>query len=116
MLNILVIDDDEQILKLLNMILQEKYNVRTVSNIKDIFNILKEKEYKIILSDVNLKNISGIKLCYQIREQYPNMKIIGMSGFPLDEIECFDKFIQKPFKMKILFNTINGVIKNERYK
>ena len=46
---------------------------------KDCFNALMEQNPDIILTDINLSDMNGIKFCSTVKEKYPKIKIIIQS-------------------------------------
>lgn len=54
---------------------------------------------EVILMDINLPDINGIDLCKQIKEAYPQIKIIGISSFR-----------EKSYVKKIIENGASGYI------
>lgn len=79
---ILLIDDEINIRILLEKILKlEGFEVNSVENAADGLNKLKNKHYPLVIADVKLPDINGIKLTKQIKEAYPETEIIVISAF-----------------------------------
>lgn len=47
---------------------------------KDCLDILKKKNYDIILLDINLPDIGGEELCRTIRSSHPGVRILALTG------------------------------------
>lgn len=113
--NILIIEDDKMIIDLMQRIfIKNGFNVDTVSNISDCYNMLNKNKYKFVITDIIFHGkTTGIDLCNFIKLKFPKTIVIGMSGFPLDYFDIddtvFDQFFQKP----ISFYTITNYIKRE---
>lgn len=79
---ILLIDDEINIRILLEKILKlEGFEVSSVENATDGLNKLKNKYYPLVISDVKLPDINGIKLTKKIKEEYPETEVIVISAF-----------------------------------
>lgn len=80
--NILIIDDEIKLLKLLGMILsQENFNVKEASTARSAMTMLEQHEFDIVLSDVRLPDAFGIDLVKSIKTKYPHLEIILMTAF-----------------------------------
>ncbi|SHH35125.1 DNA-binding response regulator, OmpR family, contains REC and winged-helix (wHTH) domain [Clostridium collagenovorans DSM 3089] len=102
--NILVIDDEEDICKLIkNALSNQKYIIETRNNAIDI-SVDELKKFDLILMDVMMPKIDGFTLCKRIREEI-DCPIIFITAKILEEdiIEGFsiggDDYIKKPFSI-----------------
>ena len=74
-------------------------------------------EYSLILSDIRMPAMSGFEFVRRIRSVRPEAKIILMTAFAIDLSEFVkvfpstkvDGFIQKPFSMRALDDTIQSM-------
>ncbi len=67
-MKILVVDDDDIALAVAKKILQnDNYEVILAENGQDALDILRQGEIKIVVSDWNMPNVTGIDLCRQVR-------------------------------------------------
>lgn len=90
--NLLVIDDDTDICKLLRLYLNKAgYNVHICHNGKEALSLLSSTKVDLILLDIMLPDIEGIALCERIRKEF---------FCPLIFISCIDEdsSILKAFK------------------
>lgn len=100
--NILVVDDDEIILKIIVKFLNFIHvSTETVVNKKECLEKLKEKKYDLYFIDLTLPDINGVELAKLIKEKSPDSKVIIMSGYLESEIDIeykkyYDDFIYKP--------------------
>jgi CheY-like chemotaxis protein len=79
--SILVADDDSDIRNLLRSVLEnEGYEVHTASNGKEAVALLGEKQVGVVLTDLAMPERDGIEMMVEIRKEYPDLKIIAMSG------------------------------------
>ncbi|WP_080778301.1 sigma-54-dependent transcriptional regulator [Chryseobacterium phocaeense] len=80
--NILIIDDEIKLLKLLGMILsQENFNVKEASTARSAMTMLEQYEFDVVLSDVRLPDAYGVELVRSMKTKYPHLEIILMTAF-----------------------------------
>jgi len=78
---ILVVDDEEQIRKLLRKILEnEGYIVSDASSAEEGIKRFSEQSADLIITDLVMPGKSGIDMALDIKEEYPPINIILMSG------------------------------------
>lgn len=100
---ILVIDDDESIRKVLKTILEDEgYVVDTAENGKEAIRKSNENFYNLALIDIKLPDMEGTKLLTAMKETFPPMVKIILTGFPTmqNAIEAVNKgadgYVTKP--------------------
>lgn len=80
--NILIIDDEIKLLKLLGMILsQENFNVKEASTARSAMLMLEQYDFDVVLSDVRLPDAFGVELVRSIKTKYPHLEIVLMTAF-----------------------------------
>ena len=80
-LQIMVVDDDESIRDTLGLVLQMSgYETVTASNGFDALLQLKRSLPAIVLSDLNMPQMSGFELLSVVRRRFPQISVIAMSG------------------------------------
>lgn len=78
----LIIDDDQSTLDLMKFQLEaEDFFVITSDNGSKALDFIKELEFDIILTDLNLPDINGIEMVKKTKEISPNTEIIMITGF-----------------------------------
>ncbi|MDG2368516.1 MAG: response regulator transcription factor [Flavobacteriaceae bacterium] len=120
MIKILLVDDDPDIIEILRYNLSlAGYQVKTAFNGKEAVKKAKLFLPEIILLDIMMPEMDGIKACTQIKS-LPSLKktmIIFLSARSEDftQIAAFDAggddYISKPVKPKILLRKIRSVVK-----
>jgi len=120
MANILVIDDDVQILWVLRKILEkEGHKVISASDGEMGMHHFKNASYDLVITDMIMPNKSGINLINDIFQEYPDAKIIAISGGGAIEAERYlqiakslgvARTITKPFTMQSLVEAVNDVL------
>lgn len=121
---ILVIDDDENIRKVLVAILaDEGYTVDSVGTGKEALKKTKEQFYNVALIDVRLPDIEGIELLRKFRPTSPKIRKIIITGYPTlqNAVQAVnggaDAYIMKPFDVdKVLKVIQEQLMKQENEK
>ncbi|MFW5700906.1 MAG: response regulator, partial [Cyclobacteriaceae bacterium] len=116
---ILVADDDEYNILLFHTIL-EKWNVAVdlAGNGREAFDMLQKKHYDIVLTDINMPEMSGIELIKKTRQElsgYHDVPFLCITAnvFQDERHELFDNFVLKPFSEQDLFYKIARALKLE---
>ncbi len=118
MKNILLIEDNEYILKgLVYSLEQERFKVTTAMTIKDSKNLLESNNiYNLIILDISLPDGSGFDLCKYIKSNY-NIPIIFLTAKDeeQDVVQGFDlgadDYIIKPFRTRELISRANNILR-----
>ena len=118
---ILIIDDDENVRKILEMTLKANgYTVDTARDGKEAIEKSNRNFYNLALVDIRLPDMEGTALLTAMRETTPKMVKIVVTGYPsLDNtIEAVNKnadgYIVKPFKTEQLLSMIEEHLKKQR--
>ena len=79
---ILLVDDDERNLRILELILEDDFELDMASTGEAALEKLDRVKPDIILLDIMMPGISGIDVCKQVKssEKHKNIKIILLSG------------------------------------
>ncbi len=116
--NILVVEDEESILTLISRVLQKSsYNVVTAENGNKALEEVEKNPLKfdLLITDVVMPGMNGHDLNDRLREIYPEIKTIFMSGYTANIIAdsgILDEginFLQKPFSVNQLIDKVNEV-------
>lgn len=105
MYNILVVDDDKEIVESIDIFLRnEGYNVYKAYNGVEALDVLVSKDVHLILMDIMMPKLDGIKATIKIREE-KNIPIILVSAKSEDTDKIMglnigaDDYITKPFNL-----------------
>ncbi len=80
--NILVIDDEESLRKLLSRIISlEGYKVSEAGSVKEGLRFLDQHETALVISDVKLPDGNGVDLTQTIKSKFPETEIIVLTAF-----------------------------------
>ncbi len=103
----LIVDDEADIRSILSKFLEDKgFQTREACNGQECLEILKEdSDYQIIFMDLMMPRVNGEMALQVIREDYPEPKVLVMSGFggrisgkPPQELGAH-RYIPKPFDL-----------------
>ena len=110
---VLIIDDDEQILRLLKRIIEAKgLKCITCQSAKEALAILPASAIKVALIDIFMPEMSGLELMKHFQKVIPSLHVIMITGSNDVEIaqECMRQgardFITKPFDMEYLETSV----------
>jgi len=77
---ILIIDDDEQIRKLLTQLLCADNDCRSVESAEGAIAVLDATSFDLVISDINMSGISGLELLPTVLSKNPDAVVIMISG------------------------------------
>jgi DNA-binding response OmpR family regulator len=122
-MKILVIDDDHMVRYALSRILQRSgYDVVTASDGKRGMELVREELPDMVITDIIMPEQEGIETIGLLRHQYPQMKIIAISGGGrirnVDFLEMArslgaDDVISKPFEAEELLGRLRRVMSTD---
>ena len=111
---ILVIDDEQAILDILHDSLSdEEFRVETLSQPEKALETIGALIPDLILLDIFMPNVNGIDLLEKIKKEYPEQKVIMISGFGTiaTALEAVNKgaisFIEKPLNLDEILDKIS---------
>jgi DNA-binding NtrC family response regulator len=119
--NLLVVDDDSDIAQVLKQsLLKNGFLVSAFTSPKEALQNFQSnsKDYCLMLSDIRMPEISGIKLARKVKEINPEVKVVLMTSFEIRDNEFskvfpstqIDGFVQKSIGIKDLTDKILDVI------
>ena len=78
---VIIIDDEEDIrIVLKEVFVRAGFEVEVASNSDEGLNLLREKGADLVITDIIMPGRDGVETAYDIRMEFPNTKIIVMSG------------------------------------
>ncbi|MDX1630769.1 MAG: PAS domain-containing protein [Thermoanaerobaculia bacterium] len=110
---LLVVEDAPDVRRIARRILDDAgFDVRTAADAENGLEILEEEggEFDLLLTDVVLPGMSGWELVDEVRDRFPEVRLVVMSGYaqgPASEDRPGEiPFIQKPFSPEVLLDVI----------
>lgn len=79
--SILIIDDEPRSIETLERILDEHFDVHTANNVEEALVVLKQEWIQVVVCDQRMPDVTGIELCSQIREAWPEIIRMIISGY-----------------------------------
>ena len=120
MASILVIDDEFYIREILFQALSRAgYNVSCAANGKVAINIMKEKKFSLIITDLIMPEKEGIETIIEVKSSFPDLKIIAISGggrgSPYNYLNIAKnlgahKVFEKPFDLNEILLAVKNLI------
>jgi len=118
--SILIVEDDEGIQTYLKeLLLDNGYNVMTASDGTTGLKIIKKSVPDLVLLDLGLPDMSGESVCVQIKEDFPDVRIIMLTEHttPHDIIQGLnlgaDDYLTKPIVTDLLLARIQARLRRK---
>lgn len=120
MLEVLLIDDEKEMLIGLEKILSSRKNFKITVQQDPLaaMKLIKSRDFNLILTDLKMKEYSGIDILKSVNEKNAESKVIVISGYGTIEasveamqLGAFD-FIEKPFTSKKLFEVVDKALES----
>ena len=120
-MKILVVDDENIVLSSCRLVLEaENFEVLQAESVEEALNILANEIPALLLIDVKMPARDGMYLMKKVKEKWPAIPVIVMSGYPTDSTvkAAADlgaaTFIAKPFTPDELLETVRSVLQKEK--
>ena len=122
MADILVVDDDDIVCDMLaRMLTSQKHSVRTAMSVSEAHTQCNADIPDVIISDIVMRNGTGIDLLGWVKQEHPNLPVIMLTGMPSAEntteavrLGAFG-YLTKPVEDEDLFNMVNRAISYSNY-
>ncbi len=75
-MRVLIVDDSLEVLEVLELLLSEKFKVSKTSWPSEVLDLLKAQAIDLVISDLNMPEMDGIKLCQEVRKINQELPII----------------------------------------
>jgi diguanylate cyclase (GGDEF)-like protein len=105
---ILIIDDETHIRNILCETLKANYDCKTAASAEEGLEILQSNAFSLVISDINMKGITGLEMVPEILAVAPDTVVIIMSGAQTMEnavgalrAGAFD-YLMKPFDLRLV--------------
>lgn len=121
---VLIVEDEQKVRELACQFLTASgYNVLTAKDGQEALETAERmgRSIHVVLTDIVMPNMRGTELGLRLKQMYPNLKIVYMTGYC--EQQQFDHdglgdafFLQKPFSRDAVAKRISEALKNTRTK
>lgn len=116
--SILVVDDDPGVREVIQAMLESVgFSVRLATNGREAVDMLETARFDLILTDLVMPEQEGIATIREIRQKYPGLKVIAMSGaFGGDYLRIAGYLgahgtLAKPIRLESILNVIDDVLR-----
>lgn len=117
---VLIVDDEEILTWIMSKTLskdKKRYEVLVANDGNKALEIMQTVPVDLVITDIRMPGMSGLDLLEEIREKYPETKVIIMTAYGNPEVQkeanergCLH-YLEKPFKIEDLRNLILDAIK-----
>ena len=121
--HVIVIDDEPDMCSLIHKCLESDYVCHEAHSAEQALELLARGEaYDLVISDVNLGDLSGIDLLRYVKQRYPQTATIIMSGAQgaetaVDAFRCgAEDYLIKPFDVSNLLASIRRAFRKWRLR
>jgi len=121
-MKILVVDDEDIVLDSCQAVFElEGFEVMLVPSADKALKAMQYEDFSLLIVDVKMPKHDGMYLMEKIKERWPSIPIIVMSGYSTTETiqEAFKvgaaSFIAKPFEPDELVKTVRQIIEKEEH-
>ncbi len=118
--NILVVDDEVEVLKILEKVLTENgYNVLKAQNGTEALRIARKNNIKLALLDIKLPKMNGIELLGRFKKINPDLIVIMVTAFgtlktaiEAMKLGAYD-YITKPFDLNFIVSIVEQALEEQ---
>ena len=119
---VLVVDDDVTVREVLYELFAEEYVCHTAETAERALELLESTHYDVAIVDVSLPKMSGLELLGHIRQRWPEMPVLIVTGIDYQQyagdlirMGAFD-YIEKPFQLQDAQGKLaNAILYRERW-
>ncbi len=118
---VLLVDDDKGLLDSISDFLSlENFDVEIVNEGQKALDIIQEKNFDLVITDIKMPGLSGLEVLKKTREIDPELPVMVMTGFASLEtaIEAVRdgayEYVTKPFDMDKFLNTVTRAVKQRQ--
>ena len=120
--NILIVEDNIDMLHFIENSLKSEHKVDTAENAMQAIEMINEKSYNLIITDIMMPDIDGLEFTRQLRENvnYSHIPVILLSAKTDNNTKIeglsagADVFIEKPFSVSYLKAQISTLLANRK--
>jgi DNA-binding NtrC family response regulator len=118
---ILIIDDDENIRRVVTTILRDKgYDVDTAQTGSEAISKSEQNTYDLMLIDIRLPDIDGVEVLARVHDTVPKIRKIMVTGYPTLQNAVAaanrnaDAYLMKPFELDKMLETIKEQLEKQK--
>lgn len=114
---VLIVDDNPNMSSLLQEMLEVfDYDSIRASDGQEALNKVKEGNISLIITDMRMPNMTGLELLQKVKEDYPKLPVVLISGYSMGIMEDQDYdlkpdgFLGKPLSMSEVEKMLNTLL------
>ncbi len=115
--SILIVDDNPNMSSLLSEMLEvfDYHSVRADDG-SDALVKLESGDFSMVITDMRMPNMSGLELLEKVKQKYPKLPVVLISGYSVDNAGTKDNsvkpdgFLAKPFMMSDIEQLLNSLL------
>jgi len=121
MASILIVDDDEDLRPMLVSVLVDAgHEVRSAGDGGVALRLLKQAPADLVVTDLVMPEKEGLELIQEVRQLFPHLKVIAMSGgvwgprhnfLPVASRLGADRVLAKPFSVHTFMDLVSEVLR-----
>lgn len=115
---ILVAEDNPAVREFIERAIQSLgVKVVSVADGQQALDALNQDTYDVLITDIVMPNVDGIALALKAVRQYPNLKIVMISGYAQERMRAHNldalvhRIIAKPFSLEEICEAVRDVVK-----
>jgi len=115
---ILLVDDEKALLDVFTVALSPYFEISTACSVREAEFILHKKQFKVIVADHLMPGGNGMGLLVRVREEYPHMQRILVTGYMKPEMllrsvneAALFRYLLKPVSINELIKVVQDAAK-----
>ncbi len=119
--HILIVDDENGPRQALRMLLKDRHELHLAFDGQAALDMLAQSPVDLVITDLRMPGMSGIELLHAIRERFPDVEVIILTGYgQLDtamkavELGAY-AYLEKPFNNDTMLDYVNSAL-SKRYR
>jgi len=114
---ILIVDDNPNMSSLLSEMLEVfDYASTRAADGSEALGELEKGDFSMVITDMRMPNMSGMELVQKVKDRYPKLPVVLISGYSVGELESQtghlkpDGFLGKPLMMSDIEKLLNTLL------
>ncbi len=113
---ILIVDDNPNMSSLLSDMLEVfDFSSERAGDGQEALDKLEGGAFSMVITDMRMPNMTGLELIERIKDKYPRIPVVLISGYSMNELEGEkgpkpDGFLAKPFMMSDVEKLLNSLL------
>ena len=117
-MRVLVVDDEEELVQtLVERLTLRRIDAHGVTAGKKALSLLEESTFDVVLLDVKMPELGGLKVIEEIKKKYPGLEVVLLTGHGSEQdamegkaLGAFD-YLMKPFDLDTLIEVLRNAAK-----